>query len=188
MNFLINLDHQIFHLINQKWSNSFFDSFFPFWTDIQKNTYFLIVFVGFLLTYFFLKSKWKGIAIFFSGVVLVSLIDMTVNYIKPLFSRVRPFETDLGFDVILRGAAQGGFSFPSGHATDAFFIAVFFSMFYPGLRYLLISFAILTAYSRIYCGVHFPLDVLGGAAWGSIAAVFSYWWIWGLKIKLIGRR
>lgn len=188
MDFLINLDHQIFNLINQKWSNSFFDSFFPFWTNIQKNSYFLILFVSFLLAYFFQKSKWQGITIFFSGVVFVSLVDMSVNYIKPLFARVRPFESDLGFEVMLRGSAQGGFSFPSGHATDAFFIAVFFSLFYPKLRPLLMSFAVLTAYSRVYCGVHFPLDVIGGALWGSILAVFGYWWIWGLKIKLMGRK
>ena len=62
-------------------------------------------------------------------------------------------------------------SFPSGHATTSFACAATLSPFLP--RYaaaLLYVVAAAIAYSRVYVGVHYPLDVLGGAALGLLVA------------------
>jgi membrane-associated phospholipid phosphatase len=58
------------------------------------------------------------------------------------------------------------FSFPSGHATNAFALAAFFATYYRRRAVLLFVMAALVGYSRIYVGVHYPLDVLGGAFLG----------------------
>ena len=57
-------------------------------------------------------------------------------------------------------------SFPSGHATVAFACATVLALSVPRLRWPLYGLAALIAFSRIYVGVHYPLDVLAGAALG----------------------
>ena len=59
-------------------------------------------------------------------------------------------------------------SFPSGHAASSFACAVVLVSFAPRLRGPLYAFAALIALSRLYVGVHYPLDVLGGALWGLV--------------------
>lgn len=84
--------------------------------------------------------------------------------LKPLFERARPT------DVILRIPKEESFSFPSGHTVNAFFIAMFLGLFFPRLRIPMFLLATLTGLSRIYCGVHFPTDVLAGAIVGMVLA------------------
>jgi undecaprenyl-diphosphatase len=62
-------------------------------------------------------------------------------------------------------------SFPSGHAATAFAAAAILALLYGGYCFAGFVPALLVAYSRMYMGVHFPLDVCGGAALGFSAAV-----------------
>lgn len=63
-------------------------------------------------------------------------------------------------------------SFPSGHSTTVFAVAVVFSLFLPAGRLLFFAFATLVAVSRILAGAHFMSDILAGAALGSIVALW----------------
>jgi undecaprenyl-diphosphatase len=62
--------------------------------------------------------------------------------------------------------APSTYSFPSGHATVAFACATVLVLAVPRLRWPLFALAALIAFSRVYVGVHYPLDVLAGAALG----------------------
>ena len=64
-------------------------------------------------------------------------------------------------------------SFPSGHAMTAFAAAFAYAAFLPRARYALIALASLVALSRVYLGVHFPLDVLYGALVGALVGIGS---------------
>lgn len=123
------------------------------------------------------KSKAYGIGLLVTSLIIADLIDNFVRLIKPVFARLRPGDSALPFEVILRGSIPGGYSFPSGHATDAFFMAIFLAVFFPKVRTVLLIFASLTSYSRIYCGIHYPLDVIGGAVIGSGLGLFFAWLI-----------
>lgn len=126
-----------------------------------------------LLFLLFKKWKWAGISIALLGLVFANVLDIVVNAIKPVFARPRPMNSNLPFEVILRVPVPGGFSFPSGHAADAFFIAVFLSTFIPQGRWIFLVLAFLTAYSRIYCGIHYPLDALAGGAVGAASGFIT---------------
>lgn len=174
---LLQLDHSIFYLINTTLSNAFFDVFLPVWTNFHKLQVFLWVIAPLLLIYVFWKARWKGVFIVLSSVALTVAVDKIVNLIKPHFGRIRPFNAELPFQVIFRGDPQGGLSFPSGHAADGFFIAVFLGLYFPKLRWFFIGLASMTAYSRIYCGVHYPSDVFAGALLGTALAFLTFYLI-----------
>jgi membrane-associated phospholipid phosphatase len=84
--------------------------------------------------------------------------------LKAATERARPPAGDLGVTALIDLPADG--SFPSGHAATAFAAAGVVAIRYPALRVPLAALAALIALSRVYLGVHYPLDVVAGAALG----------------------
>lgn len=162
------LDRDLFDLINKGWAHPVLDIFFPFWTDIQRNPIFIILIFLFLL-FLISKKQWRSLFIIFTCIAGSYLADViNAKILKEVFERQRPT------DVILRSAHQGSYSFPSSHAVDVFFITMFLGLFFPRLRIFLFTLATLTALSRVYCGVHYPGDVLAGALVGMLLAFIFY--------------
>ncbi|UEG50359.1 phosphatase PAP2 family protein [Ferruginibacter lapsinanis] len=93
---------------------------------------------------------------------------------KRIFDRNRPFQ-DYAF-IVKRDDESGGMSFPSGHTSAAFSTATSLSLYYP--KWYVIAPAYLYAasvgWARMYQGVHYPTDVLGGAIVGAGSAWLSY--------------
>jgi membrane-associated phospholipid phosphatase len=83
--------------------------------------------------------------------------------IKGIVDRSRPPEA-IGFDALV--GVPGSPSFPSGHAMSAFAVAGAIALLAPRLRWPVLGLASLIAFSRVYLGVHFWIDVLAGAALG----------------------
>jgi undecaprenyl-diphosphatase len=88
--------------------------------------------------------------------------------IKPLVDRHRPPDA-IGFDALV--GVPGSPSFPSGHAMTAFAVAAAFAALAPRIRWPVLALAAAIAFSRVYLGVHFWIDVLVGAALGAAIGV-----------------
>lgn len=94
--------------------------------------------------------------------MLLTLLVVNVA-LKPLVARTRPYELIEGLNILI--SRPHDFSFPSGHAANSFSCAwVMFRKLPKRLGVPALILAVLIALSRLYVGVHFPTDVLGGAA------------------------
>ncbi len=100
-------------------------------------------------------------------VLAVALSDqLSSGFLKPLVGRVRPCNALPLDEIRLLVRQSKAFSFPSSHAANAFSMATVLLWRYPRHGVLIFVIALLIGYSRIYVGVHYPLDVLAGAALG----------------------
>jgi undecaprenyl-diphosphatase len=171
MNFLQQIDESLLRFINVSLANPITDKAMPL---ITKEESWIIFYVLFWLSLVFTGGKRGAIA----GILLLLLIlitDQTSNFFKAYFQRIRPCNvlTDLH---MLVNCTQS-FSMPSSHAVNNFAAATFLSHFYPKYRYALFTGAFIVAISRIFVGVHYPFDMLVGAALGIIIAmVLLYVW------------
>ena len=150
-----------------------------------------------LLTMIAFKYKWKTILIgIFIGLLFVLADQISVQLFKNVFERLRPCHNpEIASIVHTLGRCGGQFGFVSSHASNSFALAIFTGLLlrnhYRFIFPLIVFWAVLVSYSRIYVGVHYPADVLGGAILGTIVAIFVYYLMkfinkrFNLKIELI---
>jgi undecaprenyl-diphosphatase len=106
----------------------------------------------------------------------VALADgISSRFFKPYFARLRPcHDPQLSATLNLASGCGGQFGFMSSHAANAFALVVFLWLALPRrywlAKVLVLIWAILVSYSRMYLGAHYPSDVLAGATLGSLAA------------------
>jgi len=114
--------------------------------------------------------------------LLVSCVDLlNSGVLKPLFDRSRPYETLPDVRVFwngwriwepLQGPSIGEtISFPSSHAANSFAAAVFLGATFKSVRMGFFTAAAVISFSRVYVGVHYPLDVIAGAMVGIFSGV-----------------
>lgn len=95
---------------------------------------------------------------------------MASGVIKPIVGRVRPSHTPSMAARVLEAQPPWSASFPSGHAATAVAGAMAAARVVPGATWAFFTLATLMAYSRVYVGVHYPSDLLGGALLGLACA------------------
>ena len=161
------------------WLNSFHTDFFdPIMLWITgRNSWFPMyaIIIGSIVW----THKKKSIAMLFMIIFSIIISDQVCSSIlKPLIQRLRPcHEPSIQNIVHLVGNCGGLFGFCSSHAANTFALAtcliLLFGKQFDGIKYLYI-WAILVSYSRIYVGVHYPLDVFTGAGIGVLASLICY--------------
>lgn len=91
--------------------------------------------------------------------------------LKRLLKRQRPYHKNPHFTSVI--LAHDQFSFPSGHTTAAFLFAGIMSSFFPAWAWLLYSWAVAIGASRVLLGVHYPGDIVAGAALGYVISGYA---------------
>jgi membrane-associated phospholipid phosphatase len=176
---IVQIDHFFFHYLNGVWRASFLDTCLPYCRDAKT---WLPLYL-FILYYTFKNYQKFFIQILLVVGLSVALSDSVSSHIiKPLVHRLRPCnEPYLQGEVVNLIPCGSGFSFTSSHAANHFALAMIFSLLiFPKnklAQYVFFAWASLVAYSQVYVGVHYPIDVLSGALLGiaiSKIVYFSY--------------
>jgi len=167
---LKNGDRWLFEKINNDWTSPFLDGVFPLWREAITWMPLYIFLLLFVLLNFGLRI-WPWIIAF---IVTVSLTDQVSSHVfKTLVQRPRPCHDPYLIDNIqlLLGYCSNSFSFTSSHATNhfgmAFFIYFTMKQYFGKWIYAFFLWAFTISYGQVYIGIHYPLDVTGGALLGT---------------------
>lgn len=155
----------------------------PFWDSFMWIFTGKIIWIPLVLVILFVvcyKEKWKHTILLILAIVLVATLcdQIAASIIKPFFERFRPTHHPDFKDYvsILNNYRGGRYGFVSNHAANAFGISFFFMLIfkYRPLTIATFTWAIVNSYSRIYLGVHFVSDIIGGAILGSTVGILVY--------------
>jgi len=161
---LKDLDISIFRFLNGGLQSPMMDTLMLLVNAIGGGEFTLLLAVAIV----FFGGKGKKI----SGMLILAgstIAYQASHYLKELVARPRPFSVLEGVRPLIE---VQGFSFPSGHATMTFMIAYVISVYFRKYSFAAYGIALLVCFSRIYEGVHYPADVLGGAILGTIIGYF----------------
>jgi undecaprenyl-diphosphatase len=177
---ILNLDTELFIYLNSL-GFPLFDNFWIFLSTKEANVFF---YSTLLFLYFYKRSlKFKFSELFYLLILIafmITITDQTANLFKDSFQRLRPCYNEMIKDSLrlVKESCGGKYGFFSAHASNSFTLAVFFGLLYKKkfkyLIYFSLLYASLISYSRIYLGVHFPLDILFGAAFGLIIGILTF--------------
>ena len=164
--FFYSIDLAIFYFFNHTISFPILDKFFSIITSVNNWLITYVILLGLSWKY---GDKRGKIAVVIT-LIMVAVTDQTgYRLLKEFFARPRP--CDVLTDVITPLGCTGTYSFPSNHALNNFAAASFFSFLFPQFRTVLFITAGLIAISRVYLGLHYPSDIIGGAV---IGIIFGY--------------
>lgn len=167
--YLQNLDASVFHFFNRSIQNPVFDVLMPLITDLNKQKIVLVIVVVLLILALVKGGKRGRYAV--AGLVLGILLSDQMNSTIFKFILERPRPCHALADVHLLVGCGSGYSFPSSHAVNNLCGAVILAFFFPRAAVWLFSFAGVVCFSRVYVGVHYPSDVLGGAVIGIVCGL-----------------
>lgn len=172
MNWLMDLDTALMRLLNLQWTHPFIDRFLPLFSDFDV---WMIPFI-ILLIFIVIKERLKGVLIVVGlGLTILLSEAMSTEVMKELVDRIRPCHIHEWVRLI-EGYCPKSPAFTSSHATNIVASITFLSFFFPRwLFFVTVPLAILVGYSRIYLGVHYPLDVVGGAILGAGCGWAVFW-------------
>ncbi|MEN9497264.1 MAG: hypothetical protein RL750_163 [Bacteroidota bacterium] len=176
LNALLESDHALFRLINQKWTQEWLD---PIAVWIREPLNWVPLYIGLLLVAIW-RFRSNGLIWFAFGIATVVSSDLIGNYgFKHVFERLRPCNDPLlqsGVRLLVEKCGAG-FSFVSNHATNHMSLAVFLLITLQHKigrwGWIGIGWALSIAYAQIYVGVHFPADAIAGAGVGAAVGAFT---------------
>jgi undecaprenyl-diphosphatase len=186
IDFIIDIDKQLFLFLNGLHSD-FFD---PVMYFISKKEpwyplYFILVLI--IVIQYRLKA-WMPLLLLVLAIVSSELVS--VHLLKETVQRLRPCKDPAlsGLVHIVNGHCGGNYGFVSTHASDTFAGATFISLIMrvKPMQLFMFAWAFLISYSRIYLGVHYPMDVFFGALLGVLIGYGAFKLVHLLNRKYLG--
>jgi undecaprenyl-diphosphatase len=183
---LKNIDKDIFVFLNSQ-NSGFID---PIMKEISAHWFWIPVIITF---FWFLykdygKKIWLPILAFALCFVLT---DQGSSFFKDLVQRFRPTHNLALQDIVhtVDGYRGGLYGFFSGHAANSFGLFVLSSLILKRktYTYIVLFWAVIVTYSRIYLGVHYPSDIIAGIIWGCSCGYLCYKVMYMLDLKYISK-
>ena len=173
---LLNLDREFLIYLNNLGSNNW-DFVWLILTDKLTYTPFFLLIIYFIFKNFSIK---QSLFILLSIALLILFTDQFTNLVKDYFQRLRPCRDDT-LNLFLRSidVRCGKYGFFSAHASNSIAVSVFIYKLFNtkqqrALNYFLLLWVVIFSYSRIYLGVHYPLDIIFGLIFGLIFGTLGY--------------
>jgi undecaprenyl-diphosphatase len=168
---MLQLDLDILFFFNRTLAALWLDPIMIYVTNVGHWVPFYLL-AGIFLIW---KYKWKGVRMVVAVIVLAGVADLLTNRIlKEIIARPRPcslISDPSGLYSWIRtpDGIRNGFGFPSSHAVNNFAGVMFFIFLFPKNRKLfwLLVPAMIPPISRMYLGLHYPSDIVGGIMIGS---------------------
>jgi undecaprenyl-diphosphatase len=172
--FLTHWDTQLFIFLNGIHS--------PFWDTIMwwiSGTKSWIPLYLVIIAVIIYQKRKKAILVLLFIALLIFLSDqLSVHLFKNVVQRLRPCHAADLQDIVplVKNKCGGKFGFVSSHASNTFAIATFLVLLFKNRIFGVFIFiwAAIVSYSRIYLGVHFPLDIICGGLFGFILGFFVF--------------
>ena len=183
---ILEIDKELFLYLNS-FHSDFWDTIMLMVT--RKETW--VPFFAIIIFFVVRNSPKNALLVLLFLTILIVVTDQFSVILKESIQRLRPVhDPEIGplvHNVLRKGGLHG---FVSSHAANSFAIFAFTSRFFKNRWYsgLLLFWAVIFSYSRIYSGVHYPLDILGGAILGLIVgeALFRIY-LYVLNLKFFTR-
>lgn len=175
-NILFNLDENILLLVN----GSHHPALDPMMWMVSDRWIWIPLYL--ILTVMVLRKAGfrRGVLALLLITAMIIATDQTcASVIRPAIGRLRPSNPSNPLSAMItlvNGYHGGRYGFPSCHAANTFALAVFLSQLFRNryATFLLIAWSLLVSYSRLYLGVHYPGDIVGGYVVGAIYAITYY--------------
>ena len=177
---ILDLDSYLFLYLNNLGSQ-YYDNFWIFLSRTEANVmFYLVVLIAYIYSINNKKRTKTLFRLIVAIAILITISDQTSNLFKDSFQRLSPCYNELISDSLrlVKDSCGGRYGFFSAHASNSFSLAIFFGLLLRSSNRLLILlfaiYAFLISYSRIYLGVHYPIDILVGTIFGTINAIVLY--------------
>ena len=190
---ILKLDSKLFLYLNNL-GTSKFDIF---WISLSKIEANILMYLFLILLFFYIqKVRPKLIYIFYFFIIIALMITITdqgANIFKDSIQRLRPCYNESIIDSLrlVKENCGGKYGFFSAHASNSFSLAIFFGLlFINRIRYIImitVVYASLISYSRIYLGVHYPIDIIFGGFFGIFVGFVMYSFVYLKFLKFFDK-
>ena len=190
---ILKLDSKLLIFLN----NLGVPRFDNFWVSLSKIEANILMYLFLICLFFYIqKSRLKFANILYLITVIAIMITITdqgANLFKDSFQRLRPCYDETLKDSIrlVKDNCGGKYGFFSAHASNSFSLAIFFGLLFRNrIRYIIlitIVYASLISYSRIYLGVHFPIDIIIGSSSGLCVGFIMYSFVYLKFLKFFNK-
>ena len=190
---ILKLDSKLFLYLNNLGTPEF-DSF---WTTLSKIEANILMYLFLICLFFYIqKIRPKFLNVFyliFVIALMITITDQGANLFKDSFQRLRPCYDETLKDSIrlVKDNCGGKYGFFSAHASNSFSLAIFFGLLFRNrIRYIILItlvYASFISYSRIYLGVHFPIDIIFGILFGLFIGFSIYKFVYLKFLKFFDK-